>query len=76
MIQYDHYATGLLKQATQPEGVRVLNTYDDAHRPADVGRSDGNSEPYDFDNAGSRRTEIYFRCTEPVRAPRCVSGLQ
>ncbi|GAA0752657.1 RHS repeat domain-containing protein [Ideonella azotifigens] len=64
VTSYDYYATGLLKQVTQPDGSWTLNTYDDAHRLTDVSSSDGNSEHYELDNAGNRLTESYFKGTD------------
>jgi len=66
LTQYDYYNTGLLKQVTQPDGSWVLNTYDDAHRLTDVSSSDGNSEQYKLDDAGNRKTESYFKGTDPA----------
>ncbi|MCD2341825.1 hypothetical protein LRH25_15900 [Ideonella azotifigens] len=66
VTSYDYYATGLLKQVTQPDGSWVLNTYDDAHRLTDVSSSDGNSEHYELDNAGNRLTESYYKGTDPA----------
>jgi len=59
VTQYDYYATGLLKQATQPDGSWATYTYDAAHRLTDVADSAGNSVHYVLDNTGSRTAEQY-----------------
>jgi YD repeat-containing protein len=59
VTQYDYYATGLLKQATQPDGSWAQYAYDAAHRLTDVADSAGNSVHYVLDNAGNRTAEQF-----------------
>lgn len=59
ITQYDYYATGLLKQVTQPDGSFAIYTWDNTHRLTDVVDSADNSVHYVLDDAGNRKSETF-----------------
>lgn len=54
---YAYWPTGLLKQATQPDGTYVQYEYDDAHRLTATSDNLGNRIDYVLDAAGHRTAE-------------------
>ncbi|WP_161630615.1 RHS repeat protein [Pseudoduganella violaceinigra] len=54
---YDYYDTGLLKQATLPDGSAIHYAYDDAHRLTGISDTLGNSITYVPDAMGNRTSE-------------------
>lgn len=59
VTSYTYDAVGNVLTVTEPNGVVVINTYDDARRLTSVEDSLGNTITYTLDNAGNRTAEVY-----------------
>ncbi len=60
LTSFDYWPTGLLKEATLPDGSYLEYTYDAAHRLTDINDSEGNRIHYTLDAMGNRTAEEVF----------------
>lgn len=64
---FEYWPTGLLKQSTDPDGVKTLLFYDAAHRLTRIEDGAGNAIVYTLDPAGNRVAEETRDSTGAVR---------